>query len=174
MNQSETSRQTSSKPVPTERSEVGGGSRDASPLSASSRAARTSSEVTAKATRRRFSAAYKLRVIRLADECKAPGELGSLLRREGLYSSLLSAWRKQRDEGTLQGLEPKRRGPVPQPDTRLTKENDRLRKQVERLERKLDQAETIIEFQKKLSKLLGLSEEADAISENGSSRERRG
>ena len=169
MNQSEKHRETSSKPAPSEHSEVSAGERDASPTSVSSFPDRASSEVTAKPTRRRFTAAYKLRVIRLADECKDPGDIGSLLRREGLYSSHLAAWRKQQGEG---GLEPKRRGPAPNPDSRLKKENERLRKQVARLENKLDQAEMIIGVQKKLARLMGLSEETDASSKNGSSKER--
>ena len=172
MNQSESKREVS-KPTPSERREVSTGERDISPASVSSHPARASSEVTAKPIRRRFTAGYKLRIVRLAEECKEPGEIGSLLRREGLYASQLAAWRKQRDDGTLRGLEPKKRGPEPHPDTRLKKENERLRKQNARLEKKLDQAETIIDFQKKLSKLMGLSDETEASSESGSSKERK-
>jgi transposase-like protein len=66
-------------------------------------------EVVPKAKRRRFSAEYKLRILREADACSEPGEIGSLLRREGLYSSHLSNWRRQRQSGTLAGLKPKKR-----------------------------------------------------------------
>ena len=71
-------------------------------------------EVLAKATRRRFSAEYKRKILREAEACRQPGELGALLRREGLYSSNLTTWRAQRRTGELGGLAPKRRGPVPQ------------------------------------------------------------
>src|SRR5512138_2887790 len=70
-------------------------------------------EVVAKAKRRRFTAEYRLKVLRQADACKAPGELGALLRREGLYSSLLSTWRRQREQGALAALRGRKRGPKP-------------------------------------------------------------
>ena len=108
-------------------------------------------EVVPKAKRRRFSAEYKLRILREADGCTEPGEIGSLLRREGLYSSLLSDWRRQREAGSLTELSPKKRGRKPTPDKRriaeLERENTRLRQ-------RLEQAETIIEVQKKLSSIL--------------------
>ncbi len=66
-------------------------------------------EVPEKAERRRFSAEYKLKILRQADECRDPGSLGALLRREGLYSSNLTTWRRQREEGTLLGLNPKKK-----------------------------------------------------------------
>ena len=78
-----------------------------------SRATSPATEVTAKAARRRFSAKYKKRIIDDAAACTAPGEIGALLRREGLYSSHLTKWRQQAERGELVGLEPKRRGPVP-------------------------------------------------------------
>jgi len=112
--------------------------------------AEASSEVVARAQRRRFSAEYKLRILQEADGC-APGELGALLRREGLYSSNLSKWRRQRQAGQLAGLRPKRRGRKvdarAQEVTRLERENARLQVQLER-------AELIIEAQKKLLVLL--------------------
>ena len=86
----------------------------------------------------------------------ASGQLGALLRREGLYSSLLSTWRQQRDEGTLAGLTPKRRGRKANPDAPLIAENERLKRETQRLAAKLRQAETIIEIQKKLSEILGI------------------
>jgi transposase-like protein len=109
-----------------------------------------------KPVRRRFTAEYKLRILQEADQCTASGQLGTLLRREGLYSSLLSTWRKQRDQGTLAGLSPKRRGRKANPDAPLIAENQRLMRETQRLAAKLRQAETIIEVQKKLSEILGI------------------
>ena len=109
-----------------------------------------------KPVRRRFTAEYKLRILHEADRCTASGQLGALLRREGLYSSLLSTWRRQRDEGTLAGLTPKRRGRKANPDAPLIAENERLKRETQRLAAKLRQAETIIEVQKKLSEILGI------------------
>ena len=106
--------------------------------------------------RRRFNAEYKLRILREADGCREPGQLGALLRREGLYSSHLTTWRQQRDEGTLAGLTPKRRGRKASPDAPLIAENERLKRDNQRLTARLRQAETIIEVQKKLSEILGI------------------
>jgi transposase-like protein len=106
--------------------------------------------------RRRFTAEYKLRILREADRATEFGQLGALLRREGLYSSHLSTWRQQRDEGTLVGLTPKRRGRKATPDAPLIAENERLKRETQRLAAKLRQAETIIEVQKKLSEILGI------------------
>ena len=112
--------------------------------------------VSEKSVRRRFAAEYKLRILHEADRCTASGQLGALLRREGLYSSLLSTWRRQRDQGTLAGLTPKRRGRKANPNTPLIAENERLKRETQRLAAKLRQAETIIEVQKKLSEMLGI------------------
>ena len=90
-------------------------------------------EVPAKATRRRFTAEYKLRIVTEADACKRPGELGALLRREGLYSSHVSSWRKQREAGSLKGLTPKPRGRKPKPRDLVAEENAKLRRENERL-----------------------------------------
>ena len=109
-----------------------------------------------KPVRRRFTAEYKLRILHEADRCTESGQLGALLRREGLYSSLLSTWRQQRDEGTLAGLTPKRRGRKANPDAPLIAENLRLMRETQRLAAKLRQAETIIDIQKKLSEMLGI------------------
>jgi len=106
--------------------------------------------------RRRFTAEYKLRILSEADRATGRGQLGALLRREGLYSSHLTTWRKQRDEGTLAGLAPKRRGRKAAPNAPLVAENERLDRENRRLAEKLRQAETIIEVQKKLSELLGI------------------
>ena len=111
-------------------------------------------EVPEQAKRRRFSAKYKLRILREADACTEKGEIGALLRREGLYSSHLTTWRRQRDEGSLQGLAPKKRGRKPSKN-RKSKREAQLEAEVRRLRKKLEQAETIIEIQKKVAALLG-------------------
>ena len=113
-------------------------------------------EVPAKATRRRFTAEYKLRILKEADACKRPGELGALLRREGLYTSHLASWRKQRESGSLKGLAPKKRGRKAKPRDASAEEVVKLRRQVERLQQKLQAAETIIAAQKKVSEMLGI------------------
>ncbi len=113
-------------------------------------------EVPEKPVRRRFDAAYKQRVLEEADRLNQPGELGQLLRREGLYSSLLSTWRRQREEGVLAGLSPKRRGRKAKRKDAVALENERLRRENERLAQRLKQAETIIEVQKKVSEMLGI------------------
>ena len=110
-------------------------------------------EVTERAKRRRFTAEYKLRILREADACKGDGDLGALLRREGLYSSHLATWRRQRDEIAKAGLKARKRGPKPKADDPRVKQ---LERENARLKRRLEQAETIIDFQKKLSKLLGI------------------
>ena len=104
--------------------------------------------VAEKPVRRRFTADYKVRILREADRCTQAGQLGALLRREGLYSSHLNTWRQQRDAGALAGLTPKRRGRKPQADDPLVAENQRLRCENQRLAEKLRQAEAIIEVQK--------------------------
>ena len=113
-------------------------------------------EVPAKATRRRFTAEYKLRILKEADACKRPGELGALLRREGLYTSHLAAWRKQRESGALKGLAPKKRGRKAKPRDAGSEEVAKLRREVEHLQQKLRAAETIIAAQKKVSEMLGI------------------
>lgn len=110
-------------------------------------------EVTEKATRRRFTTEYKARI--LAEYERLPnGERGALLRREGLYSSHIDAWRKLRDGGGLGALEPRKRGRPPKQRNLLEPEVQRLRRENARLERKLKQAETIIEIQKKVAQAL--------------------
>ena len=110
-------------------------------------------EVVAKPVRRRFTAEYKLRILQAAEQC-SPGELGALLRREGLYSSHLTTWRRQREAGQLAGLAPQKRGPKPNPQAA---DLARLRRENERLQTRLQQAEAIIDAQKKLAQLFGLS-----------------
>jgi len=108
-------------------------------------------EVPERAKRRRFSAEYKLRIVQEADRCSSSGELGALLRREGLYSSHLSVWRRQRETGALAALSKKRgRKPGQTPEQA---EIARLRAQVARLEKRLAQTEKIVEVQKKLAAL---------------------
>jgi transposase len=120
-------------------------------------------EVPEKATRRKFSAEYKLRILRLADSCTDPGSLGRLLRKEGLYSSNLTTWRRQRANGVLQGLRPAKRGRKASEANPLLPELVKLRKENEHLEKRLKRAELIIEVQKKVSQMLGLepSEESE-------------
>ena len=86
-----------------------------------------------KPVRRRFEAEYKACILREADQLTQPGQLGALLRREGLYSTRLALWRKQRDDAALAGLVPKRRGRKPDPDAPLVVENQRLTREVARL-----------------------------------------
>jgi transposase-like protein len=106
--------------------------------------------------RRTFTAEYKRRVLEEADRCAEPGQLGALLRREGLYSSHLSVWRKLREQGLQTGLTPKRRGRKAKDKDPRVQEIERLRRENDKLRIRLQQAETIIEFQKKLSELLGI------------------
>jgi hypothetical protein len=121
-------------------------------------------EVVEQARRRRFTAKYKLGVLEQADRCE-PGQLGALLRREGLYSSHLTCWRHQRDAGALAGLAARKRGrPAQVPDVHgqrvveLERENAQLRQ-------RLLQAETIIDVQKKVSFLLGIDPSPPAYAE---------
>ena len=114
------------------------------------------SEVAAVARRRRFTAQYKLQILREADRCRKSGELGALLRREGLYSSHLVTWRAARRRGELTGQKAPRRGRRPDPDRAVKARNVQLEREIERLQAKLQQAEGLIEVQKKLSALLGL------------------
>ena len=117
-------------------------------------------EVTERARRRQFSASYKLRILEESDSCRVPGQLGALLRREGLYSSHLVEWRRQRAAGALAALAPQRRG-RPAASV-LQPELNRLRAENERLARQLAAAEAIIEVQKKVSALLELSQPSDS------------
>jgi len=114
-------------------------------------------EVSEKARRRRFEAAYKLRILAEAERCVEAGQLGQLLRREGLYSSHLTTWRKQRDAGALEALAPKKRGRKPLRQDAVALEKERLERENRRLAERLRQAETIIEVQKKVSEMLGIA-----------------
>ena len=109
-------------------------------------------ELVERASRRRFTAAYKLSIVREADACSKPGEIGALLRREGLYSSHLGKWREQRDQGALGALEPKPRGPrAPSVDA---VENVKLRGELDRTQADLATARRVIEVQGNVSALL--------------------
>jgi transposase len=109
-------------------------------------------ELVERPRRRRFSAEYKLRILQAAEACTRAGEIGALLRREGLYTSHLSAWRKQRDEGALRALGRSRGKPKPHP---LEVQNAALRQRVERAEAELVRARKVIEVQGNVSALLG-------------------
>jgi len=111
------------------------------------------SEVPEKAVRRRFTAEYKRRILREAEACKEQGRLGALLRREGLYSSNLNTWRRQAEQGTLDALSPKKRGPKEKkPDPSICRIAE-LEKKTQKLEHKLRQAELIIAAQKKIAEI---------------------
>lgn len=123
-------------------------------VGAGARARRADPQVPAKATRRQFSAEYKRRILREAEAATEPGELGALLRREGLYSSNLITWRRQRSRGELAALSPKRRGRKAKAVNPLTKRVAELERDKRRLARKLERAELLLEIQKKASQLL--------------------
>jgi len=119
-------------------------------------------EVRERAVRRRFTAEYKLRILKEAEFCKEQGQLGSLLRREGLYSSNLITWRRQMEKGTLEALSPRKRGPkAKRPDPSASR-NAELERENQKLKKKLRQAETIIDVQKKISEILQIP-----LTENG-------
>ena len=123
-------------------------------------------EVPEKAVRRRFTAEYKLHILRQAEACREKGEVGALLRREGLYSSHLTTWRRQREAGILSGLKPKQRGRKANPIHPLQAENEQLRKENNRLQKRLKKAELIIDIQKKISQMLGIPLENPEIGED--------
>jgi transposase len=114
-------------------------------------------EVLEKPIRRRFTADYKLRIVQEADRCTEPGQIGALLRREGLYSSQLGAWRNQRQQGQLQALRDDKRGRKPLIPHPVQVELDQLRRENQRLQQQVQPAELIIDIQKKASLLLGMS-----------------
>lgn len=122
-------------------------------------------EVVAKAERRRFTAEYKLRVLQEADRCKQPGEIGALLRREGLYWSNLITWRKQRQNGELAGLRGKRRGWKRREKNPLANRVRELERENARLKRRAERAEGIVELQKKVSEILGIDLQKSADSD---------
>jgi transposase-like protein len=113
-------------------------------------------EVLDRPIRRQFPAEYKRRILAEC-EAAAPGAVGAILRREGLYSSHLRDWRAARDRGQVRALAPKKRGPKTEPKSAYEIENVRLRRELERTRRKLERAELVIDFQKKVADLLGIA-----------------
>ncbi len=113
-------------------------------------------EVLANPKRRQFTAEYKRSILNEVEACRDEGAIGAVLRREGLYSSHLTTWRRQREQGEREALTPKKRGRKSMANP-LAEENQRLRTENARLSRRLEQAELIIDVQKKVSALLGIS-----------------
>lgn len=113
------------------------------------------SEVEPRAIRRHYTTEYKQRILDEIDQATEPREIGAILRREGLYSQIVSKWRQQRAQGGLEGLAPQKRGPKAAPEAG---ELAQLKRENERLRQKLEKAELIIEVQKKVSQFLGLDE----------------
>jgi transposase-like protein len=118
-------------------------------------------EVPEKKLRRRFTAKYKLRILDEADACTEKGQLGALLRKEGLYSSSLTLWRKQRAQGVLTAMSPKKRGRKRIEKNPLAEQVARLQKENQRLKNKLKQAEKIIDVQKKISEILEIPQNSE-------------
>ena len=123
-------------------------------------------EVPEKRPRRKFTAKYKLRILAEADACTQVGQLGALLRREGLYSSYLATWRRQRRNGILQAMTPKKRGRKQKEKNPLVKKVAQLEKENWWLQQKLKKADLIIEAQKKMSEILGIAHNLDESDEN--------
>jgi len=111
----------------------------------------------AKPKRRRFTAEYRLRILEEADQCTESGDVGRLLRREGLYSSHLTKWREARREGSLRGLRSRKRGAKPKEGNPLEPKVRELEAKVARLEKDLHTAHTILDVQGKVAGLLGFS-----------------
>jgi transposase len=118
---------------------------------------RAAPEVNEKAVRRQFTAEYRMRILAEADGCTDKGQVGELLRREGLYSSHLSNWRRLRKKGSLASLKPKRRGRKRKQKDETAEELARLRRENQCLTERLRQAETIIDVQKKVCEMLGIA-----------------
>jgi transposase-like protein len=134
-----------------------GARRDGRPADTATATGIPDPEVAAKPTRRRFTAEYKLQILREADSQREPGAIGALLRREGLYSTHLSAWRRERERGALETLRARRRGRKADLTHPLRQQIAALEAEKHRLEERLRQAEAIIAAQKKLSEILGLA-----------------
>ena len=115
-------------------------------------------EVLPKPKRKNYSTEYKIKILAEADACSKPGQIGELLRREGLYSSLLSNWRKQREDATRNALKAKSRGPKAKDDGALAQQLQQLRQEKEQLANKLRQTQAIIEAQKKISEILFMTQ----------------
>jgi len=141
------------------------GERSAASAGRAASAAVPDPELVERPKRRRFSAEYKLRILRAADACTRPGEVGALLRREALYTSHLTAWRKQRDAGALEALDRKRgRKPADRRDAEI----EALRRRAERAEAELEKAHRVIEVQGNVSALLGELLKPKGATERGS------
>ncbi len=134
-----------------ERSDEAAGERAGAPP------ARPDPEVVARPKRRRFTAEYRLRILEEAERCRVPGDVGRLLRREGLYSSHLTVWRKARRDGALRGLSSKKRGAKPKANNPLEPQVRALEAKVARLEKELHKAHTILDVQGKVAGLLEFS-----------------
>lgn len=122
-------------------------------------------EVLEKAQRRIYTAEYKLRILQETDTC-SEGQIGAILRREGLYSSHLTTWRRQRQAGQLAALTDNKRGRKPLPENPLNAEVERLRRENQRLSHRLEQAELIIDIQKKASAILNITLETQPNDNN--------
>ena len=122
-------------------------------------------EVLAKAQRRRFSAEYKRRIVNEADRCLRPGEIGALLRREGLYASALTAWRAARERGALAGLAPKRRGPRARRGDPRDRKIAAQEREIVQWKARAQRAEALVEIQKKFSEMVGVP-----LPDNGGTR----
>jgi len=123
-------------------------------------------EVSEKKPRRKFTAKYKLQILDQADTCTQPGQIGALLRREGLYSSSLTLWRRQRENGILKAMTPRKRGRKHKSENPLTKQVAHLEKENRRLQQKLKKTELIIEAQKKMSEILGIAQDLNESDES--------
>ena len=133
------------------------GARRASEAAPASAPLGTDSEVVPRVPkRRRFSEADKRRILQAADRCSRPGEIGALMRREAVYSSSLSAWRRQREASELAALAPQKRGPKADPARQETQQIAQLTRERDALQSRLDKANLVIEVQKKVAALLGL------------------
>jgi len=128
----------------------------AAPAAASGAPLAPDPEVVERPVRRTFTAEFKRSIVEQADACREAGAVGELLRRHGLYSSHLVEWRAQYRRSALSGLAPRKRGPKVQPKNPLAERLTRLERENARLQKRLQQAETIIEFQKKVAELLGI------------------
>ena len=125
-------------------------------------------EVSVRAKRRRYTAEYKLEIVRAAEAARDPGEIGALLRREGLYSSHLASWRKQYREGALRGLAARKRGPRRKRTSAEALRVQQLERELARLTKRFEVAETIIAFQKKAAEILGIELQRPESSERKS------
>jgi len=130
-------------------------------IESSSQVAEPDPEVQEKKPRRKFTAKYKLSILNKVDACTEIGQVGALLRREGLYTSNLTNWRRQREQGLLDAMSPKKRGRKKVERNPLVREVARLQHENKQLKDKLKKAQTIIEVQKKVSEILGISQDQE-------------